>query len=181
MSVCRRVLVMSALAVAVLTVAGAPASARTARSAPVTAPAPAGTYSHVAVDVSVLQARGMGPFAAFVGRSLFQQLQKAFGDRLGYKDAPAIVVRVTGMSLPSYVDAGGANNGRWGGGATFDYLEGETLVVDRSGAILARYPILANLPSSYAGAWYDPNIDQMRVNALAGAYAEWSRRYVAGR
>ena len=39
-----------------------------------------------------------------------------------------------------------------------------------------RVPQFITLPSSYAGAWYLPQVDQRRTAALADAYANWLSR-----
>ncbi|GGC82644.1 hypothetical protein [Chelatococcus reniformis] len=146
------------------------------------APTAAGGYSHVSIDVSVLEAQGLGPMARFVGAQLHAQMRRQFAGRLGVRGAPAILVRLTGLSLPSYVGGSGLGfGGRRGGGVGSDFLEGDTLVIARSGAVIYSQHILTNLPSSSGGAWYDPDVDAKRIAAICGAYAGWSYRYVTGR
>lgn len=144
--------------------------------------APAGGYSHVAVDTSALEAQGLGYAARYLGQALRDQLQRQFAGQLGHRGGPAIVVRLSGLSLPAYVGPGGDYGGRFGGGGgNSDFLEGDTLIVGRNGSLLGSHHILANIPSSSAGAWYDPEIDKKRLVAISSAYAGWSRRYVLGR
>jgi hypothetical protein len=130
-------------------------------------------FSSVEVDVSRLHALGVGPYAEFLRSVLLAETRRAFADRIG-RGGPRLVVRITSVSLASY-SGGGA--GRFRGG-TFhsDYLDGEALIVDRSGTILARYPQLSAAPAHAVAAWYDPQLDQKRTVALAQHYASWLRR-----
>jgi hypothetical protein len=130
-------------------------------------------FSSVEVDVSRLHALGLGPYADFLRSVLLAETRRAFADRIG-RGGPRLVVRITSVSLSSY-SGGGA--GRFRGG-TFhsDYLDGEALIVDRSGTILARYPQLSAAPAHAVAAWYDPQLDQKRTVALAQHYASWLRR-----
>jgi hypothetical protein len=137
-----------------------------------------GRFSSVAVDVGPLRARGLGDYAEFVRQALLAALRGAFVDRLG-GPGPALVVRVTGLSLNSYAGSGQGTSGRGrslGGGTDNDYLEGEALIVGPRGAVLARHPQLSVVPASSGGAWYDPQSERRRVVALAQHYAGWLRR-----
>ncbi|HEX2724925.1 MAG TPA: hypothetical protein VHN20_03790 [Beijerinckiaceae bacterium] len=130
-------------------------------------------FSSVEVDVRPLHARGAGAYADYLGAVLLAETRRAFADRIG-RGGPRLVVRVNSVSLSSYSGGGG---GRFRGG-TFhsDYLDGEALIVDRRGTILARYPQLSAAPAHAVGAWYDPQLDQKRTVALAQHYASWLRR-----
>lgn len=132
----------------------------------------AGGYSDVRVDVRPLLALGAGPQAEALRSDLTAALRRSFAGRIGGR-GPALVVVVRSLSLRPY--AGGQGRGPGGGGQT-DYLDGEALLVGRGGAVLARHPQLTATPSSYGGAWYDPDSERRRVTAIAGIYAEWLRR-----
>lgn len=131
-------------------------------------------FSGVAVDVGPLRAQGFGEYADLVGRTLERELARAYADRIGGRGGPRLVVRVTGLSLRSYVGGGSSRFG-FGGGQN-DYLDGEALVVGTGGRVLARHPQLSALPSSSGGAWYDPESEGRRLVALAAHYAGWLRR-----
>lgn len=155
------------------------AAAAVATSGALAQSPPASRLSRVTVDVSALEAKGLGPFARLLAAATRDALQAQFADRLGTPGAPALVVRLTSLLMPSFTgsDAIVGGGGRFGsGGASHDYLEGEALIVDARGGVLDRYPLLTNLPSSYAGAWYDPQIDRKRLVALSAAFASWVRR-----
>jgi hypothetical protein len=103
-------------------------------------------------------------------------LRTAFADRLA-PGAPALVVRLTGISLDMYAGSEGGRHGLGGGNAmNTDYLDGEALVVGRDGAILARRPQLATQNANAGGAWYDPASEGRRATILANTYAQWLRR-----
>ncbi len=139
-------------------------------------------FSSVAVDVGPLRALGLDTYAEFVRRALLAEAQRAFADRLG-GPGPALVVRITGLSLNSYAGSGQGTSGRGrsvGGGSDNDYLDGEALIVGPRGAVLARHPQLSVVPASSGGAWYDPQSEQRRIVALAQHYAAWLRRTLGG-
>ena len=132
-----------------------------------------GPYSAVAVDVGPLRARGFGPFAEVVRRTLQDELAQAFADRIA-PGAPRLVVRVTALSQNPYV--GGENRLGVGEAIANDYLEGEAMVLGRRGEVLSRLPQLSVLPANSGGAWYDPESEGRRVAAIARHYAGWLRR-----
>lgn len=139
-------------------------------------------FASVSVDVGPLRAQGLDAYAEFIRRALTAEVQRAFVDRLG-GPGPALVVRITGVSLNMYAGGGVGSSGRGrglGGGGDNDYLDGEALVVGPRGAVLARYPQLSVVPASSGGAWYDPQSEQRRVAALAQHYAAWLRRTIGG-
>jgi hypothetical protein len=170
-SLCRRSFLFGTAAVAGLALAG-PGWAQFA------AAAPPSHFSSIEVDVSRLYAIGLGSYAEFLRSALLAETRRAFADRIGGR-GPRLVVRVNSVSLSSYSGGGG---GRWGRGGTFhsDYLDGEALIVDRRGTILARYPQLSAAPAHAVAAWYDPQLEQKRTIALAQHYASWLRRTLGG-
>ena len=98
-----------------------------------------------AVDVSVLKAKGLGPFADLVAAATLDELRRSFADRVDPR-GPRLVVRVTAVNLTAFPDGGGER--WWGGGAGgggTDSVEGEALAVGRRGEILASFPQLAVL------------------------------------
>ena len=140
------------------------------------AAAPPQRFSSVAVDVSALHVKGLGPFAEFLRSALLAETRRAFSDRLGGR-GPRLVVRITGIYLASYSGGGG----RFGGTAqNTDSLDGEALIVGPRGEILARYPQLSATSAASGGAWYDPASERRRVIYLAQHYAGWLRRTIPG-
>ena len=132
-------------------------------------------FSSVSVDVSRLQALGLGPFADLLAAATLAEARRTFADRLG-GPGPRLVIRLTGLSLNSY--AGGESFRGRGGGVSSDYLEGEALVVGPGGQILARYPQLSAVPASSGGAWYTPGNEERRAVYIARHFAAWLRRTV---
>ncbi|TXM70557.1 hypothetical protein [Methylobacterium sp. WL120] len=129
-------------------------------------------FADVRVDVRPLLALGAGAQAEALRADLTAALRSRFAGRLGGR-GPSLVVLVRGFSLRPY--AGGGTNGRsgFGGGSQNDYLDGEALLVARDGAVLGRHPQLTATPSSFGGAWYDPQSERRRVTAIADIYADW--------
>ncbi len=136
-------------------------------------------FSDVQVDVRPLLAQGGGLPAEVLRADLTAALRRSLADRVGGR-GPRLVVRVTGLSMRAYV-AGNVGRGGLGGGNQSDYLEGEALLVDRGGAVIARHPQLSVMPSSYGGAWYDPDSERRRIAAIADIYAQWLGRELPGR
>ena len=174
----RRSFLLGSAALGIFALGGSLAQAQFAPMA--ASPLPA-RFSSVSVDVGLLRAQNLGSYAEFIRRVLLGEMQRTFADRLG-GPGPALIVRITGVSLNSYAGSGtGDGRGRsLGGGTDNDYLDGEALVIGPRGAIIARYPQLSALPASSGGAWYDPRSEQRRTMALAQHYAAWLRRTIGG-
>jgi hypothetical protein len=158
-----------------LLVAAAASGLFAARSAAQPAPA---RFASISVDVTRLDAQGFGAQAHHLRSALTGALRDAFSGRIG-RPGPALVVRITGLSLRSYA-GGGSSRWGFGGGGDTDYLDGEAVIVGPHGAVLARYPQLSALPSSSGGAWYDPASERRRIEALARHYAGWLVRAIPG-
>ncbi len=129
-------------------------------------------FSDVRVDVRPLIALGGGAQAEALRADLTAALRTRFAARIGGR-GPSLVVLIRGFSLRPY--AGSGNEGRSGfaGGTQSDYLDGEALLVGRDGAVLGRHPQLTATPSSFGGAWYDPQSERRRVTVIADIYADW--------
>lgn len=131
-------------------------------------------FSSFAVDVSVLKAKGLGPFADLIAAATLDQLRVSFGDRIDPR-GPRLVVRLTGLVQTAFPGGGGEHwrNGGGGGGGGTDSLEGEALAVGRKGEILARHPQLAVLQVNRS--ILDPD-EPGRAVELAHNYVLWLRR-----
>ncbi len=141
--------------------------------------AQASAFSRITVDVSPLRERGLGDYATVVQRNLQQSLASAFAGRNGGRGAPALVVRVTAISLSAFAGSRTGSASRFGGGGTTenDYMEGEAIVVSGSRIVL-RHPQLAVLPATGGGPWYVAGNELRRTAALCDAYAQWLARSV---
>ncbi|APT29437.1 hypothetical protein MCBMB27_00146 [Methylobacterium phyllosphaerae] len=130
-------------------------------------------FSDIRVDVRPLVDKGAGLQAEALASDLTSALRKNFAGRIGGR-GPRLVVVVTSLSLRPYVGSGD----RPGFGSNFqtDYMEGEALLVGPKGQVLGRYPQMTATPSSYGGAWYDPQFEQRRLAAIADIYAQWLAR-----
>ncbi|QGY03374.1 hypothetical protein MMSR116_16860 [Methylobacterium mesophilicum SR1.6/6] len=134
---------------------------------------PTPVFSDVRVDVRPLLDKGAGLQADALAGDLTEALRKSFAGRIGGR-GPQLVVVVTSLSLRPYA-GGGAVRG-FGGNLQTDYLEGEALLVGPKGQVLGRHPQMTATPSSYGGAWYDPQFEGRRLAAIADIYAQWLAR-----
>jgi hypothetical protein len=151
-------------------------------ASPVASPqalAQAATVGAIRVDVSRLVEQGWGPNAAAIKAGLERELAVALGPAFRRGAGPLLFVKVNGIFMPSY--AGGGGGGRFGdGGSSNDSFDSVASLIGPDNRVIATYPILSSLSSGYSGAWYLPDIDQRRVNALIQNNAAWIKRYVVG-
>ncbi|HEV2563501.1 MAG TPA: hypothetical protein VGU19_00295 [Microvirga sp.] len=131
-------------------------------------------FSSFSVDVSVLKAKGLGPFADLVGAAALDELRRSFADRVDPR-GPRLVLRLTTVFLTSSPDGGRGHWRRGGGGGGHDSVEGEALAVGRRGEILAQHPMLAVLDVNTSPL--TPN-EQGRAVAVAQHYVRWLRRQI---
>ncbi|MCB8821526.1 twin-arginine translocation signal domain-containing protein [Microvirga rosea] len=130
-------------------------------------------FSSFAVDVSVLKAKGLGPFADLLAAATLDQLRASFGDRFDPR-GPRLVVRLTGLFQTPFTSGGG--HWRHGGGGSSggsDSLDGEALAVGARGEILARHPQLAVLDVNRTPTTPD---EPGRAVEIASHYVRWLRR-----
>jgi len=125
----------------------------------------------IRVDTGPLAAKGQSATAAAIKPMLERELT---GLRTaGAGRGATLQVTVTGLYLTSYAGGQAVTLGN-------DTLESEARLIDADGREIARYPILAIMAPSYGGAWYRPDVDQRRIEALVASNAQWIRRAVGG-
>lgn len=139
--------------------------------------APPTQFASVAVDASILYARGNGAAADLLRDALEAELRQDFAGRIGGR-GPRLFVRITALSLSAYAGGEGGRFGFGGGATNTDYLEGEALVLGPRGEVMARYPQLSAVPASSGGAWYLPDAEGRRVVALAKHFGGWLKRSI---
>jgi hypothetical protein len=130
-------------------------------------------FSDIRVDVRPLLDKGAGLQAEALAADLTDALRKNFAGRIGGR-GPRLVVVVSSLSLRPYAGSGGRPG--FGGNFQTDYMEGEALLVGPKGQVLGRHPQMTATPSSYGGAWYDPQFEGRRLAAIADIYAQWLAR-----
>ncbi|KAF0231473.1 MAG: hypothetical protein FD175_774 [Beijerinckiaceae bacterium] len=133
-------------------------------------PAGAAPLRRVAVQVDL---QGVGAIAGHIRQTLPRQLagELARNPVEGYPPGARLVVRVTEIFL---ANEPGVRGGRFGGGMAMpDAIEGEALVLDAGGAIIARKPVSGRSPVSSGGALPSPYSEPRRVEALTGNFAYW--------
>ncbi len=131
-------------------------------------------FSSFSVDVSVLKAKGFGPYADLVGAVALDELRRSFADRTDPR-GPRLVLRLTSVTLTAFPGGGGGFRWRGGGGGGHDAVEGEALAVGRRGEIFARHPMLAVLDAHASSV--NPN-EQGRTVAVTQHYVRWLRRQI---
>jgi len=122
------------------------------------------TFSRIVVDTKPLEARGGHGAAAVIRPRLQAALQREFAGRLG-RGGPTLIARVHSVQMSSYT-------GATRGGVPSDYLEGEVIAGREA------FPMLVTQSSDIGGAWYLPDNEIRRLNAIAESFANWIRRRV---
>ena len=147
------------------------ATALFAGAALLASPVSAAPLRRVAVQVDL---HGVGAIANHIRQALPRQLagELARNPVEGYPPGARLVVRVTEIFL---ANDPGARGGRFGSGgmAMPDAIEGEALVLDAGGAVIARKPVSGRSPVSSGGAMPSPYNEPRRVEALTGNFAYW--------
>ena len=131
--------------------------------------APPVTIGAIRVDTGPLAAKEQSATAAAIRPMLERELaslRSAGGGR-----GATLQVTVTGLYLTSYAGGAAATLGN-------DTLESVAVLVGPDGREIARYPIMSIMAPSFSGAWYLPDINQRRIEALVANNAQWIRRAV---
>ena len=125
----------------------------------------------IRVDTGPLAAKGQSATAAAIRPMLERELAglRSTGGGRG----AALHVTVTGLYLASYAGGQAPTFGN-------DTLESEAVLVGPDGREIAHYPILAIMSPRFGGAWYRPDVNQRRIEALVASNAQWIRRAVGG-
>lgn len=143
------------------------------------APTPAAAQnvriSRIVVDTEPLRARGIsGSYLAALDRSLRRNLGAEFADsRAAGGQGATLIVRIDGLSMN---DPSGPSRRGWGGDSSSDYMDGTVTVAGPRNELITSFPLMNTLPTSSGGAWYDPNNEAKRLDALGASYAQWVRR-----
>lgn len=122
----------------------------------------------IRVDTGPLAAKGQSATAAMIKPMLERELAS-----LRSAHGATLQVTVTGLYLTSYAGGQAVTMGN-------DTLESEARLIGSDGREIARYPILAIMAPSSGGAWYRPDVNQRRIEALVASNAQWIRRYLGG-
>ena len=124
----------------------------------------------IRVDTGPLAAKGQSATAAAIKPVLERELASL---RTANRGGATLQVTVTGLYLTSYAGGQAVTLGN-------DTLESEARLIGADGSEIARYPIMSIMAPSFSGAWYLPDIDQRRIDALVANNAQWIRRAVGG-
>ncbi len=133
------------------------------------------SFSSISIDVSILRQKGVGPWADIIAAAAQRETANTFAGRRSPR-GPKLVIRFTGLQMSSYTGGGGMNALGESDDQYNDYIEGEAVIIGSRGEILRTLPQLHALPSSAAGAWYDPDNERLRVAGLARNFVQWIGR-----
>jgi hypothetical protein len=134
-------------------------------------------FRDVRVDTSTLAARGVPNYALRVAQAMGASARRTFADRITRdRNAPILVLRIDSVELAMGGGNGALRHHRGGGDSDHDFVEGAGLIIAPGGRILKQQPLLTALPSNSAGAWYQPDTDDRRLEALGGQFSQWMRR-----
>lgn len=120
----------------------------------------------IRVDAGPLAAKGQSATAARIKPVLERELVSLRSAR-----GATLQVTVTGLYLTSYAGGQAATLGN-------DTLESEAVLLGPDGREIARYPIMSIMAPSFSGAWYLPDINERRIDALVANNAQWIRHYL---
>ena len=126
-----------------------------------------------------ITAQGIAAIASHLRQGLPGKLQRALVARPieGFPKGAQLLVRVRSVYLSSDSPMGGFGGGDDSGGVSMpDSIEGEVLILDASGRILAQKPMIAHAPVHMGGAIRYPANEPNRVNALMDSLSYWTMR-----
>ena len=130
-------------------------------------------FGGLRVDTTPPANRGSSGAAAAVQQIMPAKMQDVFGDIVaaGARGLPVLVARIDTLYLPGYADTDP--------GMVYslqqDTMSGAGVVV-AGRAVQSSTPLHVNLPPSYSGTWYLPDIDTRRIDSLCYQFAYWLRR-----
>ena len=150
--------------------------------APIRAPGTASTTATdlrlrtVVIDATRVAALGNPGGADRLAVVLAREMRKVFADLMAphAADGATLVARISSLYFVPFAggrDYGGSNSS----GSGSDSLDGVGIVTS-GGRALSQTPILAILDPGYSGAWYLPNIDELRLDSISYQFAWWLRR-----
>ncbi|MCZ8182945.1 MAG: hypothetical protein O9322_08240 [Beijerinckiaceae bacterium] len=115
---------------------------------------------------------GLPAISAHIRRSLPRALAREMAEQ--GKPLPAgtrLVIRVSQVVLAS--EPGLVGRGSFGTFAPGDGIDGEALLIDRQGNVLARRTVAGRSPANSGGFGPAPYNEPRRVEALIGVFAYW--------
>lgn len=129
----------------------------------------------VRVDLSPLQRQGLGaPMLNIISAAI----HRAFDPWLASHGGGAIV-RIDTVSMSGYAGGGWGSrsgHGYGSGSGSDDSIAGEIIRTDAQGRVISRFPMHNALAPDSGGAWYNPDVDARRLDALATHWAQWAVR-----
>jgi len=134
-------------------------------------PGPPVAIATIRIDTAPLAAKGQSATAVAIAPMLARELS-SLRTAPGGQGARLDVV-VTGLYLTSYAGGAAATLGN-------DTLESTAMLFGPDGREIERHPILAIMSPSFGGAWYRPDVNQRRIEALVASNAQWIRRALGG-
>lgn len=120
-----------------------------------------------------MELQGVGAIAGHIRRSLPRHLASELAQNPvdGYPPGSRLVVRVTEIFL---ANEPGMRGGRFGGGMAMpDAIEGEAVILDARGIVIARKRVSGRSAPSSGGLAPSPYNEPRRIEALVQNFAYW--------
>ncbi|MDR1827084.1 MAG: hypothetical protein LBR29_02000 [Methylobacteriaceae bacterium] len=133
-------------------------------------------YSSVKVDASSYRNQGYKHWADLVEQAGNAEAKRLFPLRKG---GPRLVIRVDSVFLTAFAGRGEYDEFS-SGGSDNDSIEATAVVVDGNGRTICNARQLSSLDAGSGGAWYLPDNEPRRVQALARNSVQWFSRRIRG-
>jgi len=141
-----------------------------------------GPLRSVLVDVAPMKARGLGAFAERVRVAVDRAMAEEFAGRLspGDRRAPTLNVSVRSVSLSAFGGPSGGRGGGGGGDTSTDSIDSRLTVSGPGGT--RSQPLFVTQAAGGGGGFRfgTESNDAARIEALARALAQWTRRRTIG-
>jgi hypothetical protein len=131
----------------------------------------ASAFRSVAVDVTPLKERGLGPYADFVSQRLRTAMASSFAGRIDQRASRVLLARVDTVLLAPDMGEFDAF------GAPSDYMQGELLVMSGR-SVAARQPLVVTRSAALNRNIGLGDTELVRTAALATLFAAWAARQI---
>jgi hypothetical protein len=130
----------------------------------------------VKIDTAPLVARGLPNYAKRIDAIALPAARAALAPHLtGGKGAPTLVLSLAMVDLAADPSGGHGRHGGGGGDKPSDVIDGEALLVDARGKVLARTRIYTSNPAASIESISTPAGEDRRIARLVDLFARWAQ------